>query len=138
MLKLSKSLILRLKTVSSWFSFGPSGCGKSTTLRGVLLALKALLPDIVVGGKLMNKVDAKDRDFSNVHIQKSYASPTHDCVMRTSLSLPKTKGHAESRNRCRSVKSREMLELDPLLNRKPKSFLVVSVNVAMGRAMVRT
>ncbi len=57
---------------------GPSGCGKSTTLR-MLAGLESISSgDIVVGGKLMNKVDAKDRDLAMVF--QSYALYPHMTV----------------------------------------------------------
>lgn len=69
---------------------GPSGCGKSTTLR-MLAGLESISSgDIVVGGKLMNKVDAKDRDLAMVF--QSYALYPHMTVYENIAFALKLKG----------------------------------------------
>ena len=69
---------------------GPSGCGKSTTLR-MLAGLESISSgDIVVGGKVMNKVDAKDRDLAMVF--QSYALYPHMTVYENIAFALKLKG----------------------------------------------
>ncbi|TKF39426.1 ABC transporter ATP-binding protein, partial [Vibrio lentus] len=97
---------------------GPSGCGKSTTLR-MLAGLESISSgDIVVGGKLMNKVDAKDRDLAMVF--QSYALYPHMTVYENIAFALKLKGMPKAEIDVEVLKAAKMLELDPLLNRKPK------------------
>ncbi|WP_241797717.1 ABC transporter ATP-binding protein, partial [Vibrio cyclitrophicus] len=97
---------------------GPSGCGKSTTLR-MLAGLESISSgDIVVGGKLMNKVDAKDRDLAMVF--QSYALYPHMTVYENIAFALKLKGMPKAEIDVEVLKAAKMLELDPLLSRKPK------------------
>ena len=116
---------------------GPSGCGKSTTLR-MLAGLESISSgDIVVGGKVMNKVDAKDRDLAMVF--QSYALYPHMTVYENIAFALKLKGMPKAEIDVEVRKAAKMLELDPLLNRKPKELSGGQrQRVAMGRAMVRT
>lgn len=116
---------------------GPSGCGKSTTLR-MLAGLESITAgDIYVGGKLMNKIDAKDRDLAMVF--QSYALYPHMTVYENIAFALKLKGMPKAEIDAEVRKATKMLELDPLLNRKPKELSGGQrQRVAMGRAMVRT
>ncbi|EHY9857437.1 sn-glycerol-3-phosphate ABC transporter ATP-binding protein UgpC [Vibrio parahaemolyticus] len=116
---------------------GPSGCGKSTTLR-MLAGLESITSgDIYVGGKLMNKIDAKDRDLAMVF--QSYALYPHMTVYENIAFALKLKGMAKADIDTEVRKAADMLELTPLLNRKPKELSGGQrQRVAMGRAMVRT
>jgi multiple sugar transport system ATP-binding protein len=116
---------------------GPSGCGKSTTLR-MLAGLESITSgEVYVGGKLMNKVDAKDRDLAMVF--QSYALYPHMTVYENIAFALKLKGMAKEDIDTEVRKAATMLELEPLLNRKPKELSGGQrQRVAMGRAMVRT
>lgn len=116
---------------------GPSGCGKSTTLR-MLAGLESISSgEIYVGGKLMNKIDAKDRDLAMVF--QSYALYPHMTVYENIAFALKLKGMAKADIDVEVRKATKMLELDPLLERKPKELSGGQrQRVAMGRAMVRT
>ncbi|MGL6316179.1 ABC transporter ATP-binding protein [Vibrio sp. WXL103] len=116
---------------------GPSGCGKSTTLR-MLAGLESITSgEIYVGGKLMNKVDAKDRDLAMVF--QSYALYPHMTVYENIAFALKLKGMPKEQIDTEVRKAAKMLELEPLLNRKPKELSGGQrQRVAMGRAMVRT
>ncbi|WP_428775828.1 ABC transporter ATP-binding protein [Vibrio sp.] len=116
---------------------GPSGCGKSTTLR-MLAGLESISAgEIYVGGKLMNKVDAKDRDLAMVF--QSYALYPHMTVYENIAFALKLKGMAKPQIDAEVRKAAKMLELEPLLDRKPKELSGGQrQRVAMGRAMVRT
>ncbi|MFC1235175.1 ABC transporter ATP-binding protein [Vibrio sp. F74] len=116
---------------------GPSGCGKSTTLR-MLAGLENITSgEIYVGGKLMNKIDAKDRDLAMVF--QSYALYPHMTVYENIAFALKLKGMAKADIDTEVRKATKMLELDPLLDRKPKELSGGQrQRVAMGRAMVRT
>ncbi len=71
----------------------------------MLAGLKARLGDIVVGGKLMNKVDAKDRPGDGIPV--GCPVPAQGPFMRTSPLRAAPEGYAKSRNRRRSAKSSE-------------------------------
>ncbi len=116
---------------------GPSGCGKSTTLR-MLAGLESISGgDIYVGDKLMNKVDAKDRDLAMVF--QSYALYPHMSVYENIAFALKLKGMPKAEIDTEVRKAAQMLELEPLLDRKPKALSGGQrQRVAMGRAMVRT
>ncbi|WP_112480157.1 ABC transporter ATP-binding protein [Vibrio variabilis] len=116
---------------------GPSGCGKSTTLR-MLAGLEDITSgDIFVGDKRMNKVDAKDRDLAMVF--QSYALYPHMTVYENIAFALKLKGMAKRDIDVEVRKAATMLELTPLLDRKPKELSGGQrQRVAMGRAMVRT
>ena len=115
---------------------GPSGCGKSTTLRMI-----AGLEDISDGtfkidGKVMNNVEAKDRD--NAMVFQNYALYPHMTVydnMAFGLKLRKVP-KAEIDKKVREAA--RILDLEKLLDRKPKALSGGQrQRVAMGRAIVR-
>ncbi|SDH01633.1 carbohydrate ABC transporter ATP-binding protein, CUT1 family (TC 3.A.1.1.-) [Vibrio xiamenensis] len=116
---------------------GPSGCGKSTTLR-MLAGLETISSgEIFVGERLMNKIDAKDRDLAMVF--QSYALYPHMTVYENIAFALKMKGMSKPDIDTEVRKAAKMLELDNLLNRKPKELSGGQrQRVAMGRAMVRT
>lgn len=116
---------------------GPSGCGKSTTLR-MLAGLESITSgEIYVGDKLMNKIDAKDRDLAMVF--QSYALYPHMTVYENIAFALKLKGMPKDKIDQEVRKAAKMLELDALLDRKPKELSGGQrQRVAMGRAMVRT
>ena len=116
---------------------GPSGCGKSTTLR-MLAGLEDISGgEILVDGKLMNKINAKDRDLAMVF--QSYALYPHMTVYENIAFALKLKGLKKAEIDNEVNKAATMLELVPLLDRKPKELSGGQrQRVAMGRAMVRT
>ncbi|MGX9419378.1 ABC transporter ATP-binding protein [Vibrio sp. RC27] len=116
---------------------GPSGCGKSTTLR-MLAGLESISSgDILVDDKLVNNVDAKDRDLAMVF--QSYALYPHMTVYENIAFALKLKGMKKPDIDAEVRKAAKMLELEQLLDRKPKDLSGGQrQRVAMGRAMVRT
>jgi multiple sugar transport system ATP-binding protein len=116
---------------------GPSGCGKSTTLR-MLAGLESISSgEIYVDDKLVNNVDAKDRDLAMVF--QSYALYPHMTVYENIAFALKLKGMKKPDIDVEVRKAAKMLELEPLLDRKPKELSGGQrQRVAMGRAMVRT
>jgi multiple sugar transport system ATP-binding protein len=93
--------------------------------------------DIYVGGKLMNKIDAKDRDLAMVF--QSYALYPHMTVYENIAFALKLKGMKKPEIDKEVRRAADMLELAPLLDRKPKELSGGQrQRVAMGRAMVRT
>ncbi|WP_089138563.1 ABC transporter ATP-binding protein [Vibrio rumoiensis] len=116
---------------------GPSGCGKSTILR-MLAGLEDITSgDVIVGDRVVNNVDAKERDLAMVF--QSYALYPHMTVYENIAFALKLKGMKKPDIDAEVRKAAKMLELEPLLDRKPKELSGGQrQRVAMGRAMVRT
>jgi len=115
---------------------GPSGCGKTTLLRLIAGLEQADQGDIFIGGKRVNDAAPRDRDVGMVF--QSYALYPHMTVRENlafALTLRKT-SQAEIDQRVNEAA--EMLELDKLLERRPKELSGGQrQRVAMGRAIVR-
>ena len=115
---------------------GPSGCGKSTTLRMIAGLEEITSGELSIGGKLVNKVAAKDRDIAMVF--QNYALYPHMNVfenMAFGLKLRKTPKE-EIRRRVREAA--KSLDIEELLDRKPKEISGGQrQRVALGRAIVR-
>ncbi|UCF79651.1 MAG: sn-glycerol-3-phosphate ABC transporter ATP-binding protein UgpC [Candidatus Eiseniibacteriota bacterium] len=115
---------------------GPSGCGKTTVLR-IIAGLEQLTEgDVYVGDRLVNDMTPKDRDIAMVF--QNYALYPHMTVydnMAFGLRLRKfSKEEIEKRVR----DAAEILEIAPLLSRKPKELSGGQrQRVAVGRAIVR-
>jgi multiple sugar transport system ATP-binding protein len=115
---------------------GPSGCGKSTTLR-MIAGLETISGgEIRIGEQVVNNVHPKDRDIAMVF--QNYALYPHMTVRENlEFALKMRKAPKEEIARRVSEVAR-MLELDNLLERKPKALSGGQrQRVALGRAIVR-
>jgi multiple sugar transport system ATP-binding protein len=115
---------------------GPSGCGKTTALRCVA-GLEAITSGAVkIGERVVNRVPSKDRNIAMVF--QSYALYPHMTVydnLAFGLKLLKT---PKSEIRRRVEEAAKILNLDQLLDRKPKALSGGQrQRVALGRAIVR-
>lgn len=115
---------------------GPSGCGKTTTLR-MIAGLETISEgEICIGGQSVNNVHPKDRDIAMVF--QNYALYPHMTVRQNlefALKMRKTPKDESAR---RVAETARMLELDGLLDRKPKQLSGGQrQRVALGRAIVR-
>src|SRR5437899_507786 len=115
---------------------GPSGCGKSTLLR-MVAGLEAITSgDIVIGERVVNRLEPKDRDIAMVF--QNYALYPHMSVFDNMAYVLKIRSFAKSDIRARVDRAAEILELGPLLERKPRQLSGGQrQSVAMGRAIVR-
>ena len=115
---------------------GPSGCGKSTALR-LLAGLEEISEgEIKIGDRVVNDVPPKDRDIAMVF--QSYALYPHMTVYDNMAFGLKMTGHDKAFIEERVQNAAEILELKPLLNRKPKAMSGGQrQRVAIGRAIVR-
>ncbi|MFZ2258362.1 MAG: ATP-binding cassette domain-containing protein, partial [Clostridiaceae bacterium] len=115
---------------------GPSGCGKSTVLRMIAGLEEITSGELYIGDKLVNEVEPKDRDIAMVF--QNYALYPHMTVFKNlaySLTLRKLSKTEIDR---KVQETAALLELDGLLDRKPKSLSGGQrQRVALGRAMVR-
>jgi multiple sugar transport system ATP-binding protein len=115
---------------------GPSGCGKTTALRMIAGLEQISDGQVRIGGEVVNKVPARDRDVAMVF--QSYALYPHLTVFDNiafGLTLRKMPRDLVER-RVRDVA--EVLELGEHLRRKPRHLSGGQrQRVAMGRAIVR-
>ena len=115
---------------------GPSGCGKSTALRMIAGLEDISTGTLRIGDRVVNTLSPKDRDIAMVF--QSYALYPHMTVAdNIAYGLNIRKMDKEEIKR-RVAKAADMLELGPLLDRKPKQLSGGQrQRVAMGRAIVR-
>jgi len=115
---------------------GPSGCGKSTLLRMVAGLEGISGGEVSIGGRVVNDLEPKDRDIAMVF--QNYALYPHMSVFDNMAYGLKIRGFAREDIRERVNRAAEILELGPLLVRKPGQLSGGQrQRVAMGRAIVR-
>jgi multiple sugar transport system ATP-binding protein len=115
---------------------GPSGCGKSTALR-MIAGLETISGgEMVIGGRVVNDLDPKDRDIAMVF--QSYALYPHLSVRdNIAFALKLAKMPKDEIDR-RVNEAATILELTEYLDRKPGRLSGGQrQRVAMGRAIVR-
>ena len=115
---------------------GPSGCGKTTTLRMLAGLEFPTSGEIRIGDRVVNDLAPGERDIAMVF--QSYALYPHMSVGQN-IAYPLKKRRVPKSERTELVaKTAEMLQLTPLLNRKPKELSGgQQQRVALGRALVR-
>src|SRR5438094_3979002 len=115
---------------------GPSGCGKSALLR-MVAGLEAITGgEIVIGDRVVNRLEPKDRDIAMAF--QNYALYPHMSVFDNMAYGLRIRGLAKSDIDARVKRAGEILELGPLLQRKPRQLSGGQrQRVAMGRAIVR-
>jgi len=115
---------------------GPSGCGKSTLLRMIAGLEEISEGEIAIGGKVVNKVQPKERDIAMVF--QNYALYPHMTVRdNMSFALKLAKRTAADIQQ-RVARAAEILGLAPYLDRYPRQLSGGQrQRVAMGRAIVR-
>ena len=115
---------------------GPSGCGKSTLLRLIAGLDSICSGDLLIDGRRVNDLEPRERGVGMVF--QSYALYPHMSVydnISFGLKLAKTE---KTSLRERVLKTAQILQLDKLLQRKPKELSGGQrQRVAMGRAMAR-
>ncbi len=115
---------------------GPSGCGKSTLLR-MVAGLEAITGgEIVIGDRVVNRLEPKDRDIAMVF--QNYALYPHMSVFDNMAYGLRIRGLAKSDIAERVKRAADILELESLLARTPRQLSGGQrQRVAMGRAIVR-
>ena len=115
---------------------GPSGCGKSTTLRMIAGLEWITSGDVIIGDRIVNSDQPKDRDIAMVF--QNYALYPHMTVyqnMSFGLRLKRTPKEEIHR---RVVEAAGILSITELLQRRPKQLSGGQrQRVAMGRSIVR-
>jgi ABC-type sugar transport system ATPase subunit len=115
---------------------GPSGCGKSTLLRLVAGLEEPDAGEVHIGERRVDGLAPRDRDVAMVF--QSYALYPH-LTVRENLAFPlKLRGRPRAEIDAAVDEAARMLELEPLLGRRPKELSGGQrQRVAMGRAVVR-
>jgi len=115
---------------------GPSGCGKSTALR-MLAGLEEITDGrILIGDRIVNNVAPGARDIAMVF--QSYALYPHMTVYDNLAFGLRNKGFPKKEIDERVRRASSILDLDPLIKRKPKQLSGGQrQRVALGRAIVR-
>ncbi|TDP90841.1 carbohydrate ABC transporter ATP-binding protein (CUT1 family) [Leucobacter luti] len=115
---------------------GPSGCGKSTTLRMLAGLEEVDSGRVLLGDRDVTHAAPKDRDIAMVF--QNYALYPHMTVADNMGFALKIAGISAEERRTRVLEAARMLDLEPLLDRKPKALSGGQrQRVAMGRAIVR-
>jgi multiple sugar transport system ATP-binding protein len=115
---------------------GPSGCGKSTLLHSIAGLVDASTGSVEIGGRDMTHADPSERGIGMVF--QSYALyPTMTVEQNMSFGL-RVAGTPKAEIKRRVARAADMLQLAPLLGRKPGQLSGGQrQRVAIGRALVR-
>ncbi len=115
---------------------GPSGCGKTTTLRLLAGLEDATGGDIFIGGERVNDVPTRFRDIAMVF--QSYALYPHMTVSENIAYPLRVRKTAKGEIGVRVKRVAEMLEIEPLLARRPRDLSGGErQRVALARAIIR-
>ena len=115
---------------------GPSGCGKTTTLNLIAGLLQMSGGDILIGDRVVNDLDPKDRDIAMVF--QNYALYPNKTVFKN-LAFPLQMRKLPKEEIDRKVQAAaKVLDITHLLERKPRELSGgQQQRVALGRALVR-
>jgi multiple sugar transport system ATP-binding protein len=115
---------------------GPSGCGKTTSLRMIAGLEEISSGTLRIGDRVVNDMPPKDRDIAMVF--QSYALYPHMTVRENLAFGLKLRKVAKSEIERRVNEAAETIQLQKLLDRKPKELSGGQrQRVALGRAIVR-
>lgn len=115
---------------------GPSGCGKTTTLRMLAGLEFPTSGEIRIGERVVNDLAPGQRDIAMVF--QSYALYPHMTVGDNIAYPLKKRGIGKADREAAVAKTAELLQLTPLLKRKPRQLSGgQQQRVALGRALVR-
>src|SRR3989440_4123940 len=97
---------------------GPSGCGKSTLLRMVAGLETITSGEIVIGDRVVNELEPKDRDIAMVF--QNYALYPHMSVYENMSYGLRIQSLSKADIDARVKRAAAILELEALLERKPR------------------
>lgn len=132
-----ESLDLEVEPGEFLVLLGPSGCGKSTLLHSIAGLIDVSGGSIEIGGQDMTWADPKDRGIALVF--QSYALyPTMNVERNLSFGL-RIAGTPKAEIERRVTRAAEMLQLGPLLKRRPAQLSGGSVSAwqSAGRSCVK-
>jgi lactose/L-arabinose transport system ATP-binding protein len=131
-----KGVDLDIKSGEFVVFVGPSGCGKSTLLRMIAGLEEITSGDLTIDDIRMNDVDPSKRGIAMVF--QSYALYPHMTVRENMGFALRFAGIPKAEIEKRVGEAANILELGPLLERKPKQLSGGQrQRVAIGRAIVR-
>ena len=115
---------------------GPSGCGKTTTMRMVAGLENPTAGEIIIGGKVVNKLEPRDRDIAMV-FQSYGLYPNMNVYDNIRFPLKVRKVDPSTHDE-RVRRASKMVELCDFLHRKPAELSGGQrQRVALARAIVR-
>ncbi|MEA5624580.1 sn-glycerol-3-phosphate ABC transporter ATP-binding protein UgpC [Nostoc sp. UHCC 0251] len=115
---------------------GPSGCGKSTLLRMIAGLEEISSGDLFIDGQKVNDIPPDKRGLAMVF--QTYALYPHMTVAENMAFSLRLAGMQKAQRYERAREVARILQLEPLLNRKPKELSGGQrQRVAIGRALVR-
>ncbi len=116
---------------------GPSGCGKTTTLRMIAGLEAADGGDILIGGKKVNDLAARDR---NVAMSFQFYALYPSLSVADNLAYPlHAEGLTRSQIKAKVQETSRVLQLDSILDRTPGQLAEgEKQRVAVGRSIIRT
>ncbi len=115
---------------------GPSGCGKSTLLRMIAGLEETTSGEIAIGGRIVNDVRPKARDFAMVF--QNYALYPHMTVAKNMGFSLRMRGEPSATIERKVRDAAAILGLEPYLDRFPRQLSGGQrQRVAMGRSIVR-
>ena len=115
---------------------GPSGCGKTTTMRMIAGLEEPTEGKIVIGGEVVNDIDARDRDVAMVF--QGYALYPNMSIYENIRFPLRMRGIPASEHDARIRKAADMVELGSFLDRKPGALSGGQrQRAALARAVVR-
>ncbi|MEN8227949.1 MAG: sn-glycerol-3-phosphate ABC transporter ATP-binding protein UgpC [Bacteroidota bacterium] len=134
--KAVKDVNLDIKDKEFVVLVGPSGCGKSTMLRMIAGLEEISEGKLYIDNLLVNNLPPKDRDIAIVF--QNYALYPHMTAYENLAFGLKIKKIDKKSIRARVMKAASILEIEELLDRKPKAMSGgQNQRVAIGRAIVR-
>ncbi len=131
-----KGLDLQVQEGEFLVLLGPSGCGKSTLLHSIAGLIDVSGGSIHIGGQDMTDAEPSERGIGMVF--QSYALYPTMTVERNMSFGPRVAGVPKAEIEKRVARAADMLQLTPLLSRKPAQLSGGQrQRVAIGRALVR-
>ena len=115
---------------------GPSGCGKTTTMRMIAGLEMPTEGNIIIGGEVVNDIDARDRDVAMVF--QSYALYPNMTIYENIRFPLRMRGIAREQHDKMVREAADIVELGDYLDRKPRALSGGQrQRAALARAVVR-
>lgn len=131
-----KGVNLQIKDHEFVVFVGPSGCGKSTLLRSIAGLEEVTSGQVFLGDKEITELAPAKRDLAMVF--QSYALYPHMSVRKNMSFALRLAGESKATIDAKVAEAARILELEPLLDRKPKDLSGGQrQRVAIGRSIVR-